>query len=337
MTWINIAADGSAQALLEDFQFGVPAQQRRRPTWLRARVRPVANTTRFRSGVTPVALQGILADARPFNLEYGHLLGLSLGGLDVPQNLVPMYGSVNRGTYRDLERELQNHLTGCPNPSVLIGISYPTTGFGVDDDPRVPSGFKVWFYSNMPDITQAVPMGPHWRAVANGRAGSVRMPIQGGDIARREFHMELRAKTLREKWTIEMMGGAAVAWSHWLPPADQRPYGYLDRLIYSPEFASYAQLMMPRWDACEIGPGKEFAEAQRVNVVYANCYTQNDERKGECWSDDRNDPVKTVLTELGSDNGIQIDHIFPKASMGPNIYSNAQVLSAAHNRSKGRS
>jgi hypothetical protein len=342
MSWIDMVPDGSTQVFLENFMFGVPGVQRRRPTWIRSRIRIVPNTGRFRSGTTPIALQGnvFALDARPFNNEYGHLVGLSIGGMDVPANLVPMYGGVNRGTYRAIERELELAAVASPNPVVVVGIQYPAMGTGVDDDARVPVAFNFWFFPNLTGpLSAALPMGPAWRQIPNERAGGVRFPIEDGDIERRRFHVELRARTIREGWGIEQLGGDAVAWSRngWLPPIASRPYGYLDRIAYSPEFEGYAKLMLPRWDMCDIGPGKEFVEAQRVNVVYANCYTQADDKKGECWSDDPHDPVRSVLTHLGSDNGFQIDHIHPKASMGPNIYSNAQVLSSAHNRSKGRS
>lgn len=341
MTWRNISNDGSAQIFLEDFQFGNPPRTRKRPTWARARIKSVYNTKRFRSSVLPLSMrEGFLGDHRPFNVEYGHLIGLSIGGHDVSENLVPMYGNVNRGDYRAVEREIELRVASAPSPVVLLKIAYPATGTGVDEDARVPSGFTFWLFDNMSDVTSAIPMGPILRNVENRRSNTVRLTIEGlADISRREFHMQLKDRTIRDGWKIEDLNGPAFDWAQrgWLPPVGSRPNGYLDRLVYDTEFASYAELLLPRWDRIDIGPGLKFAKAQRVNLIVANCYTQPGDKKGECWSDDPNDPIRSALTEKGTDNGIQVDHIFPMASGGPNIYSNAQILSSSSNRSKGRS
>jgi len=342
MAWRNMTGSTTAHVFTETFTFGTPAQARTRPLWVRASIRPDASNAGRMTGTAPLALlSGVSADARIPNTEGGHLVGLSIGGPDCSDNLVPMFGLTNRDTYRTVERDINTRAKFGGSPAVLIKIDYPPVGTGVDQDPRLPTGFTVWYVANVPDLAQLAenPSGAPIHRVANSGGNPVRFDVQGADIERRRFLVELRTRTLDEKWSIELLGGAAVAWNArgYLPPVGKRPYGFVDRLVYSPDYASYAALMLPRWDACDIAPGREFAEGQRLNLVYASCYTQSSEKKGECWSDDATDPVQSVLTPMGTDDGIEIDHIHPKASMGPNIYSNAQVISSRHNRSKGRS
>lgn len=340
MPWRNMSGSTTAQVFPETFAFGRPAQMRSRPVWVRAFLKSNSSTSGRSSRTQPLALKfGGNADVRIAHTESGHLVGLNIGGPDCAENLVPMFGLTNRDTYRALERNLNTRAKFASSPVVLINIDYPVIGIdGVDQDPRIPTNFKIWYFPNMTNLAQAIPMAPVLREVANARGNSVRYDIAGADIERRQFLVELRKKTLRENWHIEQLGGVAGDWAlrGYLPDIANRPYGFVDRLYYSPEYAGTAKMILPRWDKCDIGPGKEFVEGQRINIFYANCYTQSDEKKGECWSDAGDDPIQTVLTRMGTDDGIQIDHIHPKALMGPNIYSNAQVLSSKLNRSKGR-
>lgn len=340
MPWINMGGSTHAQVDLEEFQYGTPAQTRQRPRQVRALIQLRQSTGRSRSGATPMALCGSdrQADASIPNTEAGHLIGLELGGVDCPANLAPMFGNINRGVFRNLERGLREKAASSSKPAMHIEIVY---GTGVGIDPRVPAGFRVRFFSGIDDLNTvgASPLVPP-EAIPNQALAPARLDLTAfADIERRAKLIEIRDKVARTGWKIEDMDGPAAEWAKrgYMPPPSHRPYAFLDLLVYADEFKVCAHMLLPRWDAISIGPVREFAEGQRVNIAVANRYTQAGDKKGECWSDAAADPVTTALTELGTDDGIHVDHIHPMASGGPNIYSNAQVTSAKFNRSKGRS
>lgn len=334
MAWRNMMGSTTAQIETEAFSFGF--ENRQRPRRVRALIRLTGNTNRT-SNLAPLALKGVEDDARIYNTEAGHLVGLSIGGPDCSDNLVPMHGVVNRDSYRAVERFLESYSNLMGNAGVHIEIHYADWTIGPYFDPRLPISFEVKWVHGVTAVTSIDPRNASGQTIFNRRGASVCFDVQGGDIARRWALKEIRERTVREGWHIEQLNGPAVHWSQqgWLPPIANRPYGFVDRLMYDPEFAGIARMLLPRWDQVDVGPGKEFSEGQRMNIVYANCYTQREDRKGQCWSDDPTDPVRTALTAMGSDDGIQIDHIVPKTvRMGPNIYSNAQILSSAANRRK---
>jgi hypothetical protein len=78
-----------------------------------------------------------------------------------------------------------------------------------------------------------------------------------------------------------------------------------------------------------VGPGKEFSPSQR-NQIYAANKAQNGGRL-------RSDVTGRYLSKPGSSspNAAQVDHIMPKSRGGSNSSTNAQVVEAFWNQSKG--
>lgn len=106
MAWRNMMGSTTAQIETEAFSFGF--ENRQRPRRVRALIRLTGNTNRT-SNLAPLALKGVEDDARIYNTEAGHLVGLSIGGPDCSDNLVPMHGVVNRDSYRAVERFLESN------------------------------------------------------------------------------------------------------------------------------------------------------------------------------------------------------------------------------------
>ncbi len=165
-----------------------------------------------------------------------------------------------------------------------------------------------------------------------------RIVITGDDIPLRHFLIAAKNDFATTGWMAEKAFADFANFR--LPPVGERPNAWLDWLIYEPANVKLAQTLLSKvsQSTFTIGPGHPFYDPQRQLLVLANMLTQPMEaNKGECWSDASDDPIKSALTPLGTDNGIHIDHIVPEASTGPNIYSNAAVVSALYNKQKGRS
>jgi DNA/RNA non-specific endonuclease len=283
-----------------------------------------------------IAISGASQDARIPNTEAGHVIALELGGADASENLVPMYGNVNRGTYRALEAEIGQRIQGATKPAVLVQVNYPPLKIFEPDDSRIPTRFDVYFFKDVADLKTLRPNPLSLvRSIPNTKEEPARMAIEGSDIELRRKLIEIRNAFALKKWRAESVPDFA---KYNLPPLDQRPNAWLDYLIYTNDEIKTARAMLSKvaQSGFTVGPGWGFVEPQRDFVVLANRMTQSDERKGECWSDAAEDPVGSALTSLGTDDGIHIDHIIPEASLGPNIYSNAAVTSARYNKEKGR-
>jgi len=307
---------------------------RLRPTSVRALAGAVHKATRTVSTCLAAISQPDGGDAgRLPHTEGGHLIPLELGGADHSSNLVPMYGVVNRSIYRAAEQDIGKLLSQVRNPAIQVDVSYPPAG-----DPRIPDAFRITLYGGVtkPDEI-ARQKALYTQLVPNTRSVPPRTEISGDLIALRADLIRYWDAVGKTTWKLEDWD-AKLAKA--LPPAGTpRPNAWIDHLLYSTAGLALAKRLLAKVadKTFTVGGGWEFAETQRELVILANCLTQPEARKGECWSDAPGDEITTALTRLGTDDGVQIDHIKPKASGGGNYYSNASVCSAHFNKGKGRS
>ena len=87
-------------------------------------------------------------DART-SFENGHLIGLTLGGPDLPFNIAPMYSYFNQITYRRLEREIAEDVS-----LKYMGVEV----FYHADLPMIPREFRIEVKSVSSTYTRQIPM-----------------------------------------------------------------------------------------------------------------------------------------------------------------------------------
>ncbi|MEM9059771.1 MAG: DNA/RNA non-specific endonuclease [Pseudomonadota bacterium] len=318
---------------VEKQMFRIGDQARERVQAVRGFISHSATARGYNYALSSVLPGGREYDAKILHTEAGHLIPLELGGADSPCNLVPMYGGVNRGSYRGVEARMGQLIGHGRQSGVLVYCSYNDLA----PDPRIPQGMVVYGFSNVADLSDMTTDKATWQqVVGNAKSAPARIPIEGADIKLAHKLGQLKVAFKFQSWKVEDHLGDI---SHQLPPVDNRPNAWIDWMIYSGRFNDTAREALSKVPASvfTIGAHWEFADAQRQFVVMCNQMTQSGGKKGECWSDDSDDPIQTALTPLGTDDGIQIDHIYPKASGGWNVYSNAAVVSALCNKQKGRS
>jgi hypothetical protein len=327
-----VAITANFHALCETFQHGLETRQRVKT--VRGFVSGTKTARYFDYSRASVHPGGALYDAKILHTEAGHLIPLVLGGADSPDNLVPMYGEVNQGTYRALEINLSDRMKSSPKPAMLVDCSYDAMA----TDHRIPAYMDVYFYPDVDDLNKVVPM-PLYRVsrIPNTRIEPARMPIIDGDIDLSRRLIEVKTAFKLQSWKVESVLGQIK--NGQLPPVDKRPNAWIDWLIYTDRFYNTAEQVLSKVPPSKftIGTGWPFFDPQRDFVVLCNRLTQTGVKAGECWSDQSDDPIKSALTALGTDDGIHVDHIVPEASGGWNVYSNAAVVSALYNKQKGRS
>jgi hypothetical protein len=325
------AISANFHALREPFLHGLEARERVKTVRGFVARSPTARSVAYsRASVQP---GGQLYDAKIAHTEAGHLIPLELAGADSADNLVPMYGEVNRGTYRGMERALAERFVLGKKPAVLVDCGYSPLAV----DPRIPAYLDVYFYPDVGDLNKVVPMPLYFvKRILNTKSEPARMPIGGADIDLARRLQQARTAFKFQSWQVEDVLGAVKKGQ--LPPLDQRPNAWIDWLVYSHHLHNTATEALSKVAPAvfTIGSYHGFADAQRDFVVLCNRMTQSSVKAGECWSDQADDPIKTALTQLGTDDGIHIDHIVPNASGGWNVYSNAAVVSALYNKQKGR-
>lgn len=314
--------------------FRVGDQERHRVVAVRGAISRSSTARNCNYALSSVRPGGAERDTKIPHTEAGHLIPLEYGGADSPQNLVPMYGGINRGTYREAEARMGQLITHGSQAGVLVVCSYQDH----QPDPRIPFGMYVYGFGNISRLSDMTTGNASWvLTVRNDKAAPARMTIDGSDIDLARRLGELKTAFKFQSWKVEDYLGDVKDGQ--LPALDNRPNAWIDWMLHSGRFEDTAREALSKVPASSfsVGAFREFADAQRQFVVICNQMTQSGDRKGECWSDEPDDPIKTALTPLGTDDGIQIDHIHPKASGGWNVYSNAAVVSALCNKQKGRS
>jgi hypothetical protein len=302
---------------------------RRRPTRVVGKVR-ITRRSRTDSNAQPLSCNaGFQNDERLFNTESGHIFGLQLGGVNTSENVVPMYAHVNRGLFREVERDIvQAYRTG-----QNYGLEY-SLAYGDVNEPRLPTAIRVNMLRNF-TITG---LGAYTADTTPAYTKTVRQdpPV----ITRIAIDPELlllftqAREAVAHGWTLETSCDADH-FRQWaergaLPAVDRRPYAFLDYILFELPYSD----TLPMAGIGTIGPGRGFSEAQRGLIAMANRYVQPEARRGECWSDAPDDPIKVALLQLGADTGYEIDHIMPKSLNGSNAFSNAQLTSRRFNGSK---
>lgn len=293
----------------------------------------IKRTPRRKETNTPLAFfasfVGKKIDLRPLDIEGGHLVGIQLGGIDKPENIAPLYSHVNRGTYAAAEAAIASAYVTGQNQGVVVELTYG------GDDPRIPSAVTLRQVAGLEidfdRFAYRYERQLHVWTLSNAPAAVSRIAIDPEILA----FIERAQTTIRSGWRLEGVDETAAGWARAdrLPPPENRPYACLDWIMLD---APNNRVLPMETGIGTISPGKDFSERQRELVQLVNRYRQRDARRGECWSDVADDPIKHALIDLGADSGVEIDHIVPKASNGVNAFSNAQVASASFNRSKGR-
>lgn len=247
-------------------------------------------------------------DRYPDHTEGGHLIGLSIGGEDHTLNLVPMFGGFNQVTWKAFETSVYN------DPSITdikVSLSYTAA------DPRKPAQFYMYVRRN----------GGAWTLFAyphmmdHPRPAVFAIPMGAVNILN-----QAALDMVTDGWTPE---GAGMD-HRGLPVATDRLYAALDYLLFTDlaEFKNLVALLGLTWSGFNIQRGRGFTELQREILLRVNYIRHNNTL--------RSDDDGLVLLPGSTTHGPQIDHqISMRGGSGYNAFSNAMVLGALQNRSKG--
>jgi len=312
----------------ERFCHGVPPSFRLRPKTVVSLIR-LKRSPRKQAKNLPLALNGgHVLDGRPTNIEGGHVIGIAIGGVDEQENVVPMYGHVNRGTFATVENQIASAYLAGQSMGVSISLDYTTS-----PDGRIPNTISVTL---MRDMT----IDPNVLGRVTGTEISVNnisnAPQQAARIAidpHVEDYLQRVQQHVDAGWVIEQSAPATRSWvaQNKLPPVSNRPYALLDWILFNDPGNAHLPMLT---GIGTIEPGRPFTDRQRELIQLVNRYRQAGEKKGECWSDVAEDPSQCALIQVGTDTGIEVDHILPMRPVGSNAFSNAQITSAGYNRSK---
>lgn len=302
-----IGRNSAGEVVVELEMFAYGGTLRARPTALRG---PLVNKTTPSAkakAAIPRALMGNPSkpDFRPLNTNAGHLLGMQFDGLNVSENVVPMYASFNQhGPWKQVEDELAKLVKGGHGQITMqVYISYAF------DDPRIPSGFSVSASNATGRTWHLTGFMPH-------------LPPAIEHVALDEDEVNLI--TMRY-WEMKQAGWTMDAKypNLNLPPRGvRRHYEVLD----------YMAEVTGDIDNVSITNGRKFDAYQINNILTVNRVFGD----GYLAPDDPGDPFAggPLLTVAG-DQGPHVDHIVSKGPMaGCNAYSNAQVLSGLGNLRK---
>jgi hypothetical protein len=263
----------------------------------------------------------------------GHVLGLEAGGVDRSYNVVPMLPKFNRDTWRKAEQTLTGaamfSYTGT-NFRYTITLAYANGTAKIPDIPEtkkvkgksVKTG-KVNLNQQVLNITKSQPGDIEVTAGPTQHESDTFSGIKptAGKVV----------KELKKRQDYKTSGFLQyIATNHHLPvshaqdypdnPA-RRPYEHLDILALSNQVLSDSNF----------GPRREFSSLQR-NLILKYNMSRNG---GNLISDDPLDPHQN-LSERGSADFPEVDHIVPKSQGGSNFFSNARLVSWQLNNKEDR-
>lgn len=301
---------GDLTAELQMFTYG--GTLRARPISLSGPLVNKSTKSKKAKAATPRAMLGTpdKPDFRPLNTNFGHLMGMQFEGLNVPENVVPMYASFNQhGQWKSVEKELKKLVKGNHGRITIdVAISYTFTPGVFPSDPRIPTGFSVVARNNIQTL---------WTSgfIPHIAPASEFVPIDDDEanlIISRYWEMK------QSGWTMDAAYPNLI-----LPPQGvKRPYEVLDYMTEVTQDIANVTIMNAR----------KFSDYQINNILTVNrVYNE-----GSLLPDDPYDPfAATALLSVAGDQGPHVDHIMPKATTaGCNAYSNATVLSSLGNMRK---
>jgi hypothetical protein len=336
-------------------KFEYLGDKRSRPVRVVGYVPTEPNNAPTRQNVMPLALhsdKSEFPDFPPHNTVRGHLIGLdSLGGEELPENLVPMYGQFNLSTYKvQFENVLKSKVQreGVKEAVLELSIEYG----GSTADPRIPIAFSFDLTVTAKNDTTEKTSG----TIPHPSPEPAFVPMEE-DF--RKYVVELQKKMEIAKWYVEdhrkhldrspmnFFSGSPLI----VPARDyaERPYAVIDYAMYLKDFKWFGN-----GSDVSIENGAEFNDHQIAAILAVNAARN----AGYYKSDDLNDYVYTGTREFfknpevanhyylhahacaGNRDGVlimsgyhqkpEIDHIMPKGNHlkpGCNACSNARVIS----------
>jgi hypothetical protein len=271
---------------------------RRRILKVACDVRRVFTTSR-KSGVLPLCgsmkeyLKGATA-VEAIGLDGGHLIGLSLGGIDEEYNIVPMFGHFNESTYRNIELQIWK------DPDVKrmgVVVTYDDGS----DRPAIPSKFQIYVDGGSKSM------------LANNNNDK----IPSYDVFRGKVLVEIEMKTpVPTPYPFDKAVRDEVEAILPAVKSEDSPYAFLDVLAFN------------------YNTSTNFSEEQRQYILTANAlWDERQGNGGFITRDNQDDPFPTLNLQGGNDRP-QIDHVVPKGWGGTNAFSNAKVTSKVYNNQK---
>jgi hypothetical protein len=329
--------DGQTGGVYESEQFGGGESKRERPTYVEV---PVRHTTTGDRGAAPAPLSQFAhggkiegtAAARKAGFDGGHIVGLHIGGEDIPENVVPMFKAFNRGAYKRMEDtvkkksdELQKLGRGA---WITVHCHYEDAG----ETPDIPYAFDIMMESVNPEdgsrtacYTEFLRQPEDIKLVAQlneDEQKMVRGEVDAADIRKAASSKLDEFASLFELGIYKSVEEYVKATNH-LPTSKKglypdfvtlRPYEFLDMLYFANKLDA----------GTELNSFREFTARQRELILQANMARNG----GVLKSDDPADTVNGgILSEQGDLNFPEIDHIVPKSKGGSNFFSNARVVS----------
>ncbi len=258
---------------------------------------------------------------RLLGFDGGHVIGLHLGGVNVGENVVPMYPGFNRGVWKNMEDQTKQDATRRGHPyRITITLSY---GGGA---PEVPTSLTVVREFSNPSTgawEQALPPATF------SQPGDIPQTarLSGADERTVNPRREAPIGLVTQEHSADQFETGGLSLKDYLnsnksmPPSKKamypddpgkRPYGLLDVLTLNGTVA------LP----VAISSFRDFSEVQRTLILQTNMARNG----GRIMSDDPADPHR-YLDERGAANFPEVDHIIPKSLGGSNAYSNARVVS----------
>lgn len=275
----------------------------------------------WESEVESPSAAGALMDPKISDMNYGHLLAEEFLGPNKSVNVVPMYAYFNQagsfGAWRNLERTV----LGCnvirkalPKTQLTMEVMLEYNGA----DARIPSKMTVTF--------------PKGTIKEKRHTFAHRPPDKTPMPVKEEFRKAvLNAQKKMEKEADGWIVTGEEDCDELVIPDPASRYDVLDYMLFKGLLEPY----IGKGKGFSIGNGQLFSSDQKrlikeVNSILSN---KNDYVYSDCAQDIYHDGEPLFL--MAAERGVHIDHIHPKAQMGSNAFSNAQVVSAAFNMSKG--
>lgn len=263
------------------------------------------------------------------SFDKGHLIANEFINENKEFNIVPMYSSFNQsgGTWKQMEGALLTQVKAGQHVDLSITIQYN------NPDTRVPSGFVVtakcdagYVNFNGVDINN-LPIA-HLPVGAVALSETDLFEQVGEDVVRQVwmathmanyFDFEAEKHLPKFDYRIQKNNGGSLAAESDIP----RPYAFLDWFWLVDPDANPVKTYLKR---CIWVGGQDFRERQKTLVRLVNRL-----RNGGFLKSDYPNDTKTALIEGSGKEAAQIDHVWPQAKYGPNLFSNALVASGNFN------